>query len=96
MNGGGGEVGVGIVYIDCLPLFLASGVVYVGKTSAIRERIFANACYTVADYHTRKAVATTERIFDYVCINIAKRQRLCSLKIVIPKAIPSLEDAELE
>ena len=70
MNSGGGEVRIGPFYVYCLPLFFASGVVYVGKAFAIIKRIIAYACYTVGNYNARKACTITERIIAYACYTV--------------------------
>ena len=76
MNGCAGEVSITGIDAYRSPIFLAAGVVYVGKVFARRERIPVDCGYAFRYRYTRKACAIREgRRID---ISYAFRDRYAS------------------
>ena len=61
MDGGIGEVFVARTNADLCPLFLTTGVVYVGESIAIFERTTADWRYAFRNLYASKARAIRER-----------------------------------
>ena len=75
MNSGICEIFVTIINNDFCPLFLATSIIYIGKSIAIIERTITNTSHAIRDYYRCKACATIERTTTNTCHAIADYYR---------------------
>ena len=62
VNGGAGEAFVTVIDVYCIPLFLTTGVVYVGEIVAIKKRVISDIIYASRNCYADKTITISKRI----------------------------------